>query len=372
MIQVPGTEFNWIFNLIFIVMFMFIYLYGTRLQSYIWTRQAEAGLAQLEALANQGRQIAHQLLKDIKVKEQDIKPTLDDFIEYFVIEPVDRDPAGVIGRIDHLLTVRQDEYEKEMEQLAPTATIEQRANAESVLSGVMALNYVYRVVRHFLLLGKKTKSIYYTMQLQMQLPMIIQMAKAYFEAVRAFSDGKPIGDGMGPLAIAHFVKEIKADKVEELDPRTIAVSGEFEGRNLWFVRAKGPASFVGHPGKGVETLVERNKGNIAMVITVDAGMKLEGDDSGHVIRGVGAAIGDPGPEKIAIEESCRKYNIPLYAIVIKEALEDALAPMKKVLVDSVHLKEKGVIDKIKKQVRDKTKKGERVIIAGIGNTIGIG
>ena len=353
-------------------MFMFIYLYGQRLQTYLWTRQAESGLNQIEVLAKQGRQLAHKALKDIDVKEQNIKPTLDDFLEYFVIEPVDRDPAGVIGRIDHLLKVREHEYEEEMKQLAPTATLEQRANAESVLSGAMALNYIYRVVRHFLLLGKKTKSIYYVMQLQMQLPMIIQMAKAYFEAVRAFADGKPIGDGMGPLAIAHFAREINANEVEVLDPRTIAVTGQFEGRDLVFIRAKGPASFVGHPGKGVQTIVERNKGKIGMVVTVDAGMKFEGDESGHVIRGVGAAIGDAGPEKIAIEESCRKYDIPLYAVVIKESLEDALGPMKKVLVDSVHLKEKGVIDKIKKRILDRTKKGDRVIVAGIGNTIGIG
>jgi hypothetical protein len=46
--------------------------------------------------------------------------------------------------------------------------------------------------------------------------------------------------------------------------------------------------------------------------------------------------------------------------------------MKKVLVDSIHLKEKGVIDKIKKRILDRTKKGDRVIVAGIGNTIGIG
>jgi hypothetical protein len=368
--QVPGTEFNWIFNLIFIVMFLFIYLYGRRFESYIWTKQAEAELAQLEALSNQGRAIARQTIKELGFKQQEIKPILNRFLEYFVIEPVDRDPTGVIGRIDHLLTVRQDEYEEEMAQLAkfaPYATEEELANAESVLSGVMALNYVYRVVRHFLLLGKKTKSIYFIMQLQMQLPMILQMAKAYFEAVRAFSDGMPIGDGIGPLIIAQLADEIGATPPESILSRTIAQEGELEGRILHLIRAKGPASFVGHPGKAVETLVELEKGNVAMVITVSAGITIKKEEHGTIIRGVGAAIGDAGPEKIAAEESCQKYNIPLYAIIIKETEDEVLAPMNLSLVKAVPR----AIQQIEARILSRSKKGDVIIIAGIGNSVGI-
>ncbi|MFX0169146.1 MAG: DUF1512 family protein [Candidatus Hodarchaeota archaeon] len=367
MLQIPGSEFNWIVNLIFIVMFMFIYLYGQRLQTYIWTKQVESGLRQIEVLAKQGKQIAHRALKDLKVKEEDVKSTLDDFLEFFLIEPVNVDPAGVLQRIKHLLDVRENRYEAHVNRIAPSATPVQAANAQNVLSGAMALHYVYRVVRHFLLLGKKTKSIYYVIQLQMQLPEIIQLAKAYFEAVRAFSEGKPIGDGMGPLAIAHFAREIQAGDPEEIAKHTIAFSGNFEGRTLWFVRAKGHGGHVGEPGIGIRKIVERNKGQIARIITVDAGLKLEGEDTGHVIIGVGAAIGDPGPEKFEMEDSGVKHNIPLDAIVIKESIEDALSPMKKALVDAVPK----VIEKLKDGILKNSEKGDTLIVAGIGNTIGI-
>ena len=362
------ADFNWIFQIIFLVFFMFIYLYGTRLQGYIWQRQAEAGLKQLEVLANQGKNIAAKAFKDLKVDEKELKSTIDDFMEFFIIEPVNIDPAGVLQRLEHVLDVRTTRYEEHVARVIPKATPEQQANAEAVLSGAMALHYVYRVVRHFFLLGKKTKSIYYTMQLQMQLPMIIQMAKAYFEATRAFADGKPIGDGMGPLAVAHFAKEIKAGDPEEIAQHTIAFSGEFEGRTLWFVRAKGYGSQVGKPGEGIKKVVERNKGKIARIITVDAGLKLEGEDTGQVIEGVGAAIGDPGPEKFKMEDSGVRFEIPIDAIVIKESLEDALAPMKKSLVDAVPK----VVERMKNAVRLRTTKGDTIIIAGIGNTIGIG
>lgn len=365
--QIPGSEFNWIFNLIFIVMFMFIYLYGQRLQTYLMTRQAESGLNQIEALAKQGRQITHRALKDLKIEEQEVKSTLEYFLEFFTIQPVNVDPAGVLDRIEHLLDVRESRYEDYMARIAPEAAPEERANAENVLAGAMALHYVYRVVRHFLLLGKKTKSIYYVMQLQMQLPEIIQIAKAYFEAIRAFADGKPIGDGMGPLAVAHFARQIQAGEPEDIAKHTIAFSGDFEGRTLWFVRAKGHGGHVGKPGLGIKKVVDRHKGKIARIITVDAGLKLEGEETGQVISGVGAAIGDPGPEKFKMEDSGVKHNIPIDAIVIKESLEDALSPMKKALVDAVPK----VIDRLKTLILNNSAKGDTLIIAGIGNTIGI-
>ena len=97
-------------------------------------------------------------------------------------------------------------------------------------------------------------------------------------------------------------------------------------------------------------------------------MKLEGEESGHVIEGVGAAIGDPGPEKFKMEDSVVKYEIPIDAIIIKESLEDALGPMKKSLVDAVPK----VVEKMKNAILRRTVKGDTIIIAGIGNTSGIG
>ncbi len=344
-----------------------MYMYGTRIQAYVWTRQVETAVSQLESLTTQGKQIAYRAFKDLAAKEEDIKSTVEDFMEFFIIEPVSLDPAGVLGRLEHLLDVRTHRYEKEIARIAPNAEPEKAANAESVLSGAMALNYIFRVVRHFMILGKKTKSIYYIMQVQMQLPEIMRMAKAYFEAVRAFADGKPIGDGMGPLAIAHFARELKAGKSEEITQHTIALSSKFEGRKILFVRAKGYGSHVGKPGEAIKMLVDRSKGKISRIITIDAGMKLEGEDSGHIIEGVGAAIGDPGPEKFKMEDSGVKYDIPIDAIIIKESLEDALSPMKKILVDAVPK----IIERIKNAIMLRTKNGDTVIVAGIGNSIGI-
>ena len=101
---------------------------------------------------------------------------------------------------------------------------------------------------------------------------------------------------------------------------------------------------------------------------VDAGLKLEGDKTGGVVEGVGAAIGDPGPEKYKIETSSETLQIPIDAILVKESLEEAITPMRRSILESVD----NVIKRIKRLLLEQTKEKDTIILAGIGNTIGIG
>jgi hypothetical protein len=143
---------------------------------------------------------------------------------------------------------------------------------------------------------------------------------------------------------------------------------EVEGRTLFAVRATGPGGTVGKPGLAIENLVKQNSGDISRIITIDAALKLEGEELGRVSEGTGAAIGDPGPEKYAIKEVARKNGIPLEAIVVKEDEEAAVGIMQKELLNAIP----EAIERIKASIVKRTETGNRVILAGIGNTIGIG
>jgi len=101
---------------------------------------------------------------------------------------------------------------------------------------------------------------------------------------------------------------------------------------------------------------------------VDAALKLEGEDVGDIAEGVGAAIGGPGVDQFKIEETILKYRIPIHAVIIKEDIGDAVSPLRKEIFDSVDT----AIERIKQVILEKTKEGDKVIIAGVGNTIGIG
>jgi len=89
---------------------------------------------------------------------------------------------------------------------------------------------------------------------------------------------------------------------------------------------------------------------------------------GEIAEGVGVAIGGIGVEKYKVEEVAVKYKIPVNAILIKEDIKDVVSTMRKEIVDAAD----AVIERIKRLIRERTKEGETLIIAGIGNTIGIG
>jgi len=89
---------------------------------------------------------------------------------------------------------------------------------------------------------------------------------------------------------------------------------------------------------------------------------------GEVIEGIGAAIGGPGVDQFKIEESTLKYHIPLNAVIVKEDIGDAVSPMRKEIADSVDK----VIERVKGVINERTKEGDKIIIVGVGNTIGVG
>ena len=105
-----------------------------------------------------------------------------------------------------------------------------------------------------------------------------------------------------------------------------------------------------------------------MVIMIDAALRYEGEKSGEVSEGIGAAIGGLGVERYKIEEIVRNYKIPVYAVIVKESIREAITPMTKEIIDSYS----EVLKRIKSLIQLRTKKGDNIIIAGIGNTIGVG
>ena len=147
----------------------------------------------------------------------------------------------------------------------------------------------------------------------------------------------------------------------------VAAETTLEGRRVIALKAEGPGGNVGKPGDAIRQVLQENSGKASMIIMVDAALKLEGEKTGEVAEGIGAAIGGIGTERFKIEEEATKFNVPVYAIVIKQSILEAVTTMKKEIADAVD----PTIEKIKQLILETTKEGELVIIAGIGNTAGI-
>jgi hypothetical protein len=202
------------------------------------------------------------------------------------------------------------------------------------------------------------------MQLQMILPMGMKEAEAYASALKAFAYGRPIGDGVGPLIAA---KLMHGYEIRKLPKDCVMATVPYEGRTALVLKAEGPGGNVGKPGDAVEFVIEENEGKIASVIMIDAGLKLEGESVGEVAEGIGAAIGGPGVDQYKIEDKLTKYKIPINAIIIKEDIGDAVSPMRKEINDAVDK----AIDRLRTVILERTKEGDKVIIVGVGNSIGV-
>ena len=354
-----------IFQLIFTGIFVVFMFYGQRVQMMVMIREVETHLRRLKLIKDDGRKVAIDTIKQIGKPTGDPTERIDQFLEYIAISPQSMDPSGIVWKLEHILDIRDARFKDEVKLMAPKADETQINNLENTLEAAMALHMIYKIIRHFYLLGKKTLSLYIIMQIQMVLPLIMQQAEAYAQALRAFSVGQPIGDGAGPLVAA---KLMQGYETKEIARDVIVAEVPIEGRTAYVLKAKGPGGNVGKPGEGISQIIKEKKGKIATVIMIDAALKLEGEKPGEVAEGIGAAIGGPGVEQFKIEEAIVKHKIPLNAIIVKQDLGDAVSPMRKEIFEAAE----PVIERIKRLILERTKKGDSVIIAGIGNTIGIG
>lgn len=364
--QLPsGDAISQILSMLFYVVFIVFLFYGQRIQMYVMIREVEGSLHKLKYMRDEGRKTAIATIKEIGKPQTDPSARVDRYLEYFMIAPQSMDPAGIVWKLDHVLDVRDARLKDEVKLMAPATDEAQANNLENTLEAAMALNYIYKVVRHFYIQGKKTLSLYTIMQLQMILPLVMKEAKAYSNALKAFAYGQPIGDGAGALVAAKFMHGYETRK---LPKDCVVATVPVEGRTAFIIKAEGPGGNVGKPGDAVKAVINENEGKIASVIMIDAGLKLEGEPVGEVAEGIGTAIGGPGVDQFKIEESLVEYHIPINAVVVKEDIGDAVSPMRKEIFDAIDK----VIERVKSVILERTKEGDKVIIVGVGNTIGIG
>jgi hypothetical protein len=359
-----GGALSNIVNILFFVSFFAFMIFGQQIQSRIALMQIDGAVRKLENMRNDAKTLTLKILRDVGKAKDDPTAGLNSLLEQFLIDPVSMDPAGIVRKFDHLLDVREARFKSDIARIAPEATPPQVNNLENLVEAAWALNYMYKIVRHLYLLGKKTFSIFVIFQLQAFLPQILQEAEAYQGATKAFAEGHPIGDGAGALVASKLMRGREIRKVEK---DMVAAETTLEGRRVIAMKAEGPGGNVGKPGDAIRQILEENSGKAAMIIMVDAALKLEGEKTGEISEGIGAAIGGIGTERYKIEEEATKFGIPVYAIVVKQSIQEAVTTMKKEISDAAE----PVLERIKRLIIERTKEGELVLVAGIGNTAGI-
>jgi len=352
-----GNEWITILYFVFFVIFFFFYP-RLMLTQIMW--KIERTASELEYMSDSSKKF---LIKRISKKPtKKLKDSVARFFEFFVITPVSLDPFGIVKKFELVIQNEKQRFQYFVNQVSPKMDSESKANLRMGLAGGIELHTIAKIVRHYIELIKQTKSYQIALLLQMQLPLVERIAKAIFKGTKSMTNGEPIGDGLGPLVMANLIGKSKTKEIEE---DILLAKIRIDKRNCFVMKAKGPGGRLGRPGKAVEKLVKRN--NISRIITIDAAAKLEGEKTGSIAEGVGVAMGGPGVEKTYMEDIAVKNNIPLDSIIVKMRPEEAIMPMRKAIKDAVP----GVIEAIGESLK-RTRTGSNIIIAGVGNTSGVG
>jgi hypothetical protein len=274
-------------------------------------------------------------------------------------QPTGIDPAGMVGKLEHVLDTSEDKFKRFVDKNADTKDEDELADLNMAFKGVMGTHQIYKVVRHFRKLIKGTQNIQLVGLVRMMLPVYEELAESQKDATRAFLDQAPIGDAIGPLVAAKMI----TDEPEEVSKNIMHSEEEINDETVHVLKSDGPGARLGKYGEAVDQLAEEN--DLEAIVTVDAALKLEGEETGTVSEGVGVMMGGPGVEKTKIEEAATEHDIPLEGVVIKQNAPEASKAMKKEIFDSYQ-------DAVDKAQEIASEYDGEVAIIGVGNTCGVG
>ena len=356
-----GDDTSPLMMLVWILPIILFVFYGQQIQLLVTSREIKKAIKKLEGFGAESREgllrhAAGLLGRDAPAGE------IDRFIGHFTIMPVDMDPTGIVEKVQHTVRSREDYTRRHVGEMFPDAGEVELTRIQTLLEVASSLQMIHRVVRHMFLMAKKQNNYPLILPLQMILPTVMEQAESLRDSVSAFRAGQPVGDGIGPMVVA---KMMLGCEKETPALHTSLARADFEERRLFLVKAEGPGSTVGRPADALEKIVADSK--LDVIIMVDAALKLEGEDSATISEGFGAAIGGTGTERFRIEEVAAANKIPVFSIVVRQSVREAVTLMTREIAQTAD----GVRAQVYEMIRKNTPAGGSAAVIGVGNTAGV-
>jgi hypothetical protein len=377
-----GSE-SMLILILFISILLLVIIFGQNLQGWWAARQIYQAIRRLRIWRNQGislirRQITKTCPSTLTAAE--IDEFVQDLLEMFVIPPAEL-ATNQYHRLHFLLDRRQKRLREYIIQFLPGMVESNIARLLAILQITIEFNSFAKKAQHDLILGSKMRSYLYFQQAVAELTQIMYTASAYAIALKTFMKDAPIGDSIGVLAVKEFIREVTEQEKQSAILWTQSVNGliiqEVECYKIHCVcmRAQGPYNNVGQPGEALQEVLkvlESQQRLPTLILLIDSYLRLEGETSGTVAQGIGAAIGD-GPShilnKFQIETIALEHNpvIPIESIVCKESLHEAVSPISEAIKNAIPK----ILRILRKILHSQVKIPTTVIIMGIGNGLGI-
>ena len=339
----------------FVMFFALIFLYPRLMLSQMLYK-IEQSAVRMENMSQTSMKMVGKKVSSSHGKE--LRRKIEDFNDFFVVEPSSLDPYGIVKKIDQTIRAMENRFTEFVDEIASGKSYDEKQEINYGLRASMGLRQLSKIVRHYVEMAKKFKNLQIAMILQMQMPIIEKIAEGELKGTEAFINNWPIGDSIGPLVAASLI-----DKSNEVAEDVVMGTTEIEDRKCFVLKAKG-GPHLGRVDEAIQSIMKKNK--IARIITIDAAQQLEGEKSGSVAEGVGFAMGGWGQREM-IENMLIPRKMDIDSIVVKVGMFEAIMPMKKDVFNSLE-KTQALVKKSVKRV----KKGQKVIIIGVGNSSGVG
>ena len=366
------TDFEQIFStsdesdplmmLVWIVPIIIFVFYGQQIQLLVTSGEIKKAIKKLDKFRSDSKTELIDYVKKNSDSGNDPTKKIEQFLDYFTIMPVDLDPNGIVDKVRHTVRSREDYTRNHVKLLLPNIDEIELSRVQTLLELASSLQMIHKIINHMFLTAKKQKNYPLILPLQMILPFIMEHAKAMNASIPAFKKGQPLGDGIGPMVVG---KMMLNEEKEIISFQTVLAKINYEKRKLFLVKAEGPGSTVGRPDDALQKIVDTDK--IDAIIMIDAALKMEGEDSASIARGFGAAIGGIGTEKFQIEQIATQNKIPVFSIVVKQSVKEAITLMTKEIADQAD----NVRSQVNEMILENTIEGQSVVIIGVGNTAGV-
>lgn len=358
-----GDDTSPLMMLVWILPVILFVFYGQRIQLLVSSSEIKKQIRKLDEYSDHSMKETMSYVKELSGSSPDIERGVRTMADHFTILPVDMDPAGIVDKVRHLVRTREDYTREHIRRMLPEPDDVTVARVQTMLEATSALRMIHRMVNHMYLTAKKQNNYPLILPLQMMLPFVMEEAEAMRDALGAFKRGQPVGDGVGPAVVGALMRGCA---IQHSVHRTVSAERSIEGRPAILLKAEGPAPVVGRPDEALKDIMEHT--GLDALIMVDAAQKMEGERSGTVAQGFGAAIGGTGAERFQIEEMATRNGIPVFCVVVKQSVRESITLMS----ESIHSAIRPATDSLYETIRANTAEGDHILIVGVGNTCGVG
>lgn len=353
-----GEDGGTLMMLVWILPVVLFVFYGQRIQLHITSGEIQKSIRELDSLRAGARAELVSYVRECTGRDE--AAVLDRHISGFAVQPVGIDPAGLVGKMRHVIRSRQDAVRSSVSGMEGMGELESE-RAQTMLEAASALRAAYMAVNHMFLTAKRHRNYPLILPLQMVLPTVMEEARALKEGIPAFRRGQPVGDGIGPLAVALMMRGLPKS---EPAPQTSMATTRIEGRRVVLLKARGPGPTVGRLDEAAAAVFEEG---VDAVVTVDAALRYEGQESAQIEEGFGVAMGGTGTERFAIEEAAAKAGVPVLAVVVRQSVREAVTLMSRQIAESAS----ETAERARQAALRGAGPGKTVLVVGVGNTSGV-